>query len=155
MILISNYLKNKQAPLAIPIASQTVEVANRLTNSGGIDKVYLIDSSPGLRQALKISTIIGFDPAAQVLLGVVTAAKPNAGYGIALEATTVRDNSVNIDYRVVPPEEGKMYAEVISYPKIFLAINRVDLPVFSPLNFVFTNLTEGATQTITWAGGTI
>lgn len=154
LILVNNYLKNKQLPPAIPVATQTIEVTSRLTNPGGIDKVYLIDSAANLKQAIKLSSITGFDPTNQLLLGVVAAAKPNAGYSITLEQTTTQNNLVKVDYKISPPEPDQAYAEVISYPKMFLVINRTDLPAYSPLNFAFTNLTEGATQTIAWTGGT-
>lgn len=148
-ILLSNYLKNQQLPKTIPIHSQAIQLANRLTNSATIDKPYLIDSAASLKQTLKLTSLAGFSPAEQVLVGVVVAGKPNAGYTVSLDKTSVRDNLVYIDYRINQPEAGKQYASVITYPKLFSTFNRTDLPNFNSVNFVFTNLTDGATQTIT------
>ena len=148
LILINNYQKNKNTPPASPLASQLIEVKARLTNPSGIDHPYVIDSASALKQDLKISTLKGFDPQTQVLVGLTTTAKSNTGYGAALEKTTSQNNRVNIDYKITQPDPDQVYADVITYPQLWVTIDRTDLPAYSPLNFVFTNLTDGATQTI-------
>lgn len=148
LILINNYHKNQSLPKGTLIANTEVTVSARLTDSANIDKPYLIDSAASLKQQLKISSLTGFNPEDQVLAGVVLAGKPNAGYGVAIDSTATLNNQVLINYRVVQPEEDKSYSSVITYPKLFVALNRSDLPNLSPINFVFTNLTDGATQTI-------
>ena len=148
LILANNYKHNQALPKSTPITNAEITVANRLTNAVTIDRPYLIDSIDSLKQQLKISALTGFDPTNQVLAGVVLTGKPNAGYGVVIDSTATLNNQVLINYRVVHPEEGKSYASVITYPKLFITFNRTDLPNFSPVNFVFTNVTDGATQTI-------
>jgi hypothetical protein len=148
LILAGNYQKNHQLPKSVPIPATNVEVSSKLINPLQIDKPYLIDSAAALKQQLKLSAITGFDPENQVLAGVVLSGKPNVGYKVAIESTATLANQVLINYRVVQPENTLTPSSVAAYPQTFAIINRTDLPNLSPVNFVFTNLTDGATQTI-------
>ena len=153
LILFNNYRRNQSIPISTPIINAEVAVSARLTNPATIDKPYLIDSAAGLKQQLKLSTLIGFNPDNQVLVGVVLAGQPTAGYSVVIDSTATRNNQVLINYRVTQPEEGQSHASIITYPQLFIALNRTDLPNFVPVHFVFTNLTDGATQTISKALG--
>ncbi|MBN2585449.1 hypothetical protein JXA59_02270 [Patescibacteria group bacterium] len=142
LILASNYRKNNAAPKSVPIHATTIEVNSRLTNSQNIDKPYLIDSATGLKQELKLNSLTGFDPISQVLAGVVTAGNS----GVTLDSTATINNQVLINYRTETPEAGQTPTELPH--QLFVTFDRVVLPNFSSVSFVFTNLTAGATQTI-------
>jgi len=146
LILANNYRKNNLLPKSVPIPATEVEVSPQLTNLLNIDKPYVIESAASLKQQLKLSGIGGFDPVNQVLAGVVLAG--NTGYaGVTLDSTATLNNQVLINYRVVTPEAG---THVTGAPphQLFIAIDRTVIPNFSSVSFVFTNMTAGATQTI-------
>jgi len=148
LILVGNYQRNHSLAKSVPITNSEIAVSSRLTNSATIDKLYVIDSADSLKQELKLTSLNGFDPATQVLVGVVLTSKPNSGYSIALDSTATLNNKVLINYRANQPAEGASYTRGTTYPKLFITLNRTDLPNFSPVNFVFANLTDGATQTV-------
>ena len=148
LILAGNYQKNHQLPKSVPIPAANAEVSSKLINTLQIDKPYLIDSTDALKQQLKLSAVTGFDPNNQVLAGVMLSAKPNVGYEVVIESTATMANQVLINYRVIQPDSTLTPSSVAAYPKAFTILNRTDLPNLSPIDFVFTNLTDGATQTI-------
>jgi hypothetical protein len=147
LILAGNYRKNQSQPKGTPIIASEVTLAAG-SNSQDIDKPYVVDSAADLKTQFKLSSVKDFDPANQVLAGVILAAKPNGGYGVTVDRVASFNNQVLIDYQVTQPEEGLAYTDALVYPRFFITLNRTDLPNFSPVNFVFTNLTDGATQTI-------
>ena len=65
-----------------------------------------------------------FDFAKELLVLIIASAQPNPGYSIAAETVEVTDGETNVKYKTIPGPEGLMYAQVISYPWLLVAVER-------------------------------
>lgn len=145
ILLIGNYTKNLSSGIAL--TSQILEIKTLIPNDSETDKVWIITSASEFNEIVhqNISKSL-FDD--YLILGIVSTAKPSAGYNIALDRIALRSTRINTSYRITQPEKDKVYADVITYPNLFLKISKNDLPVGVPLDFAFTNLTDRTTQII-------
>ena len=55
---------------------------------------------------------------------IVASASPDSGYSIAAEIIEFKNGEVNVKYKTVPGPIGRMYAQVISYPWLLVAVDK-------------------------------
>ena len=60
----------------------------------------------------------------EFLVLVVASACPNPGYSIIVEAVDFRNGETNVKYETARGPDGMMYAQVISYPWLLVAVER-------------------------------
>ena len=72
----------------------------------------------------KLEELDEFDYAKEFLVLVIASACPNPGYGIVVEAIDFKGGEANIKYKTERGAEGMMYAQVISYPWLLVAVER-------------------------------
>ncbi|MCL1874873.1 MAG: protease complex subunit PrcB family protein [Synergistaceae bacterium] len=72
----------------------------------------------------KLEIVDGFDYAKERLVLVVAFACPDSGYSIVIETVDIKDGKTNVNYKTERGPEGKMYAQVISYPWLLAAVER-------------------------------
>lgn len=145
ILLIGNYIKNLGSGVALDY--QPIQIDVRPQNDTDTDKVWVVTSRVEFEQATGQSAS-GVDFEKYLVLGIALRAQASSGYGISLKSLALRGNQVNTNYKVSQPRPGMGYSTVITYPTLFLKIDRATLPVGTPLDFAFTNLTTNTTQTI-------
>ena len=65
-----------------------------------------------------------FDYSKERLVLIVASACPNSGYRIVVETIDFIDGEVNVKYKTESGPDGMMYAQVISYPWLLVAVER-------------------------------
>lgn len=66
----------------------------------------------------------GVDYTKEFLVLIIASACPNPGYSIVVEAIDFKDGKTNVKYKTARGAEGMMYAQVISYPWLLVAVER-------------------------------
>jgi len=145
VLLIGNYVKNFNS--GINLNPQVLEINTSIVNNTTNDKIWLALTANEFRettqQSLTTDTFADY-----ILLGIVSIPQPNSGYEIALDNVRLRGTQVNINYHIHTPAKDRSYAEVITYPQLCFRIAKENLPVGTPLEFRFTNLTNKTHQII-------
>ena len=86
-------------------------------------KEILVAALTALR-APKLEIADSFDFTKEFLVLIVASACPNPGYTIVAEAIEFKNGEVNVKYKTERGPDGMMYAQVISYPWLLVAIER-------------------------------
>jgi hypothetical protein len=68
--------------------------------------------------------IDSFDYTKERLVLIVASACPNPGYSIVIETIDFKDSEVNVKYKTERGPDGMMYAQVISYPWLLVAVEK-------------------------------
>jgi hypothetical protein len=101
-----------------------------LTSSGTTESITVYDSKENLESALAALYISGLeaidsiDFSKESVVLIVASACPNPGYSIAAEAVGFEKDEVNVKYKTIPGPSGMMYAQVISYPWLLVAVEK-------------------------------
>ena len=94
------------------------------------ESITVLDSKESLMTALSalrlpnLEATESFDFSKEFLILIVASACPNPGYSITAEVIDFKDGEVNVKYKTERGPEGMMYAQVISYPWLLVALER-------------------------------
>lgn len=145
VLLVGNYVKNFNS--GINLNPQVLEINTSIVNDTTNDKVWLALTADEFQKATK-QNLTADTFTDHILLGITSIPQPNTGYGITLDNVRLRGTQVNINYHIYKPVKDMSYAEVITYPQLCFRIAKENLPIGTPLEFRFTNLTNKTHQII-------
>lgn len=128
VLLVGNYTKNLNS--GVVLEYQLLDLTTQTANDSNTDEIEITTSKDNL------------------ILSIISTAQPNAGYSTELKKILYRGSDVNVSYSITQPEPDKMYADVITYPSLSIQLEKNSLPIGTPLNFNFYNLTTKTKQTI-------
>ena len=106
------------------------EVARGSLSGIHTESITVLDSKESLQGALsalripKLEAVDTLDFSREFLVLIVAAASPNPGYSIVAEVIDFKDGEVNVKYRTERGPDGMMFAQVISYPWLLVALER-------------------------------
>jgi len=151
VLLVSNYTKNFNS--GINLEPEILDLKTNLKNDSGQDMVWLFDNATDINNVITGQNIASDVFENHIILGILGTTYPNSGYTFGLNYARVRGTDVNINYQVQKPTDDQAYLEVISYPQLFLKVNKDMLQIGTSLDFMFYNQTtkkqEIINQTIT------
>lgn len=147
-LLVGNYTKNSNS--GIELEYRLLDLKPIETNEWPEDNIKIIDSISELgeiTQASPDSSLLGGD---SLIISIIGAAQPNAGYIMKLDRLAYRGNDINLQYSIDQPEADTSYIEIITSPSLFLQLDKNSLPIGTELNFNFINSTTKTRTTINY-----
>ena len=106
------------------------EIARGSYTGMNTESITVLDSKEILMAALtalhapQLDVAENFDFAKEFLVLIVASACPNPGYSVVAETVEFKNGEVNVKYKAQRGPDGMMYAQVISYPWLLVAIER-------------------------------
>ena len=106
------------------------EVAKGSFMESNTESITVLDSKENMMTALSalhitnLEVAASFDFSKEFLVLIVASACPNPGYRIVAETIDFKNGEVNVKYKTERGPDGMMYAQVIAYPWLLVAIER-------------------------------
>ena len=94
------------------------------------ESITVLETKESLESALSALNIHNvqvpdsFDYTKEYLVLIVASACPNPGYSIVVETVDFKNGEVDVKYKTKHGPEGMMYAQVISYPWLLVAVEK-------------------------------
>jgi len=115
---------------ASPASCAFREIARGSFTGLNTESITVLDSREDLMTALSTFSISKleiagcFDFSKEFLVFIIASACPNPGYSIVAETIDFKNGEVNVKYKTKQGAEGMMYAQVIAYPWLLVAVER-------------------------------
>ena|GEM_PF-3196073 len=106
------------------------EVSSGYFMEAKTESITVLESKESLENALSnlnitnVEAINRFDFSKEFLVLIVAYPCPNPGYSIVVETVDFMNGEVNVKYKTERGPDGVMYAQVISYPWLLVAVER-------------------------------
>ena len=122
--------------VAATMSMSSVSYAFREVESGYFmeaktESITVLESKESMERALSnlnipnLEALDKFDFSKEYLVLIVASPCPNPGYSIVVETVDFMNGEVNVKYKTERGPDGVMYAQVISYPWLLVAVERL------------------------------
>ena len=94
------------------------------------ERITVLETKESLESALSdlnishLEAVEGIDFSKEFIVLIVSSSCPNPGYRIVVETVDFMDGEVCVKYKTERGPDGVMYAQVISYPWLLVAVER-------------------------------